>query len=146
MSFDKNKRYSIEQAGNILKEAKEQGLRNIVKNDPVVKDFKPTVTSEADREKYLCYCICLLEDVSPTIMSAIPQSIRMANGLSSKDLAKFVRYFLLAKMRNSEEWLSMKFGVDIKVIKKFGDLGMKAVQEAINKKKMFGTPILGGMN
>lgn len=137
---------SIEQAANWLKEQIAKGLRKVVTEDKQVKDFQPTVAPEADRQKYLLYCISLLENVSPGIMSQLPTQLRIINALSSKQVAMLMRRFMIDKIYKgySVKEMSVIYQVPEQVIEKFDFLCQLAVKEAIQTTKREKVPILGG--
>lgn len=133
--------FNIAQAGNWIKEKFKKGIRKTAKED--TKHMLPSVATGEDRTKYLRYCISLLKDVPSPIMHAIPVQLRMANGLSSKQLAKFMRYFMIVKLENSDEWVAKNFNIDARVVKTFEGLCMKAAKECIRRRKLEGVPIVG---
>ena len=138
--------HSIESAGRWIKERTYAFLRKSVKTDKQVKDFKPSVAPEQDSKKYLLYCISLLDSVSSGIMSQLPRELRVANSLSSKQVAMLMRRFMIDKVYKgySVKEMSIMYQVSEPVIEKFDFMCQLAVKEAINKTKREKVPILGG--
>ena len=137
--------FNLNSAWNWLKEKKEK-LKNGTLKEEIKKDVSSSPISMAqgeDREKYLKYCISLLDDVPRGIVRSIPSQLRMANGLSGPSLAKMMQSFMLLKLTMSEERMALAFRVEVKVIRQFEDLCMLSVQEAIRKRKLDGVPIVG---
>jgi hypothetical protein len=137
---------SIEQASNWIKERTYKFLRKQVHEDKQIKDFQPSIAPEADQQKYLLYCISLLESVSPGIMSQLPSQLRIASTLSSKQVAMLMRRFMIDKIYKGYSYKEMAviYQVPEPVVEKFDFLCQLAVKEAINKTKREKVPILGG--
>ena len=137
--------HSIESAGRWIKERTYDFLRKSVKADKQVKDFQPSVAPEQDRQKYLLYCISLLENVSPGVMRQLPSQLRLANSLSSKQVAMLMRRFMIDKIyRNySCKEMAVIYQVPESVVTTFDNLCQIAVKEAIEKTKREKVPVLG---
>jgi len=138
--------FNIEQASNWIKEKIAKGLRKTVQEDKQIKDFQPSIALEHDRRKYLLYCISLLEDVSLGVMVQLPSQLRVANSLSSKQVAMLMRRFMIDKIYKGYSYkeMSVIYNVPEPVIEKFDFLCQLAVKEAINKTKREKVPIVGG--
>jgi len=136
--------HRIEEAGNIIKEKFQKGIKNLVKKDMADQGAKPSVALPHEQARYLKYCVSLLTDVSPVVMRSIPTELRQANGLSSTELAKFMRYFMNLTIDHSDEWIARAFGMPIIVIVKFKELCVVAVKEELKKCRLEGVPIVGG--
>lgn len=138
--------FNLEQARNWIKEKIAKGLRKTVHEDKQIKDFQPSIAPEHDRNQYLLYCISLLDSVSPGIMSQLPRELRVANTLSSKQVAMLMRRFMIDKVYKHYSYKEMAviYSVPEQVIEKFDFLCQLAVKEAIAKTKREKVPIVGG--
>ena len=133
--------YNFEQAVNYLSEKKETLKEDIHKE---AGEQKITTAPEGDRQRYLKYCISLLDEVDGDLMSKLPDNIR--NSYTQKEMAMCFKMFLGMKIAHqSDEYIAHEFGVPLNVVQNLNVLAQEAVWRAIKRKREVGTPLVGGI-
>lgn len=136
---------SIEQAGNYLKE----------KSETIAEDMKQEAKKHAvstalpeDRIRYLMYGISLLTDVSENLKNTWCAVSNKAPALyTTKEVTQILRKLLVLRINGySVKQISHHLHEVTMSVEKAEALAIRAVQEAMARRKNTGYPIVGGMN
>ena len=136
---------SIEQAGNYLKE-KTETIAEDMKRE--AKKHAVSVALPEDRKRYLMYGISLLEDVSESLKNTWCAITNKAPALyTTKEVSQILRKLLVLRINGySVKQISHHLHEMTMTIEKAEALAIRAVQEAMTRRKNTGYPIVGGLN
>lgn len=133
---------SIEQAGNFIAE----------KSETIAEDMKAEARKHAvstalpeDRKRYLMYGISLLYDISESLKNTWCAITNKAPAMyTTKNVAEILRKLLVLRINGySIQQISHHLHESVITVGKVEMVAVKAVQEAIARKKAFGYPIVG---
>ena len=141
-----NKFFSIEQAGNWLREFA-HGLKDKMRK-AVSKDAQISVAPPKDRYRFLAYGISFLkrvdseeEDLFYTVTG------KSRNLYSNSELADFLRKILLLRASGySAEQIAFLIKMDLEILKKVEIIAIASCNKEIEKVKLGGIPLVGGLN
>uniref|UniRef100_A0A6H1ZNK2 Uncharacterized protein n=1 Tax=viral metagenome TaxID=1070528 RepID=A0A6H1ZNK2_9ZZZZ len=134
---------SFEQAVNYLNKKRKDAKQDAKKN---AEKAQISLALEPDRRKYLLYTLSCLDTVSFEVEKVFLQITKsVSSSISRKDIALMLRQILLLRVYNySIKQIADKLKESPVVIVRCEQLGMIAVQEAIQRHKINGIPLVGG--
>lgn len=137
---------SIEQAGNFLAEKKETlevDAKTEARKAPI------TVAPVQDREKYLSYCISLLENISERDKNLWCKIANKPPAMyTTMEVADMLKKVLTLRImgRYTYEHIAKYLHCQPKVVEQTEDLAVAVVRKAIEDRKLVGVPLIGGIS
>ena len=136
---NKDEFLSFEKAVNKLNAEQEKKKQEIHQE---AQDQAISVALPKDRNRYLMYCISLLERVDGDLMARFPVNIQTT--YTGREMANLMRMLLRCKIGfATNKQMAHHLGVPINIIDDVEFLARIAVQRAIIKRKKSGIPIVG---
>lgn len=141
-----NKFFSIEQAGNWLKEFKNNLVKTVKKT--VSDNAKISIAPPKDRRKFLTYGISLLQDVDQENMDLFYTITGKSRHLySGSEIATMFRQLLTLRVNYySIEQIAHVFHTPPDILKKVEMIAIVSCNRAIDKAKVDAIPLVGGLN
>jgi uncharacterized protein YigA (DUF484 family) len=136
--------FTIEQAGNFLKELKDKLVTKIKRT--IFNEAKISTALPKDRRKFLTYAVSLLETVSRENMQLFCKVTgKSPNLYSGTELADMFKKLLTLRTNGySLRQIAYILKTPPDVLGKVEQIALMAVSEAIEKAKL-GVPLLGGL-
>ena len=136
--------FTIEQAGNFLKELGKKLVHRIKKAR--AEDGQISTALPHDRIKYLSYAISFLKDVIPEHAALFYRVTGKSHNLySSTEIADMFRKILTVRTRGgSIILLAYVLKIDVETMNKVEQIAILAASEAIGKAQVGAIPLVGG--
>jgi len=136
--------FSLEQAGNWLKELKDNLVKTVKKT--VAEKNVISVAPPRDCARFLSYGISLLDNVDSEHMTAFCKITgKSLHVYSGTELAELFRKFLTLRVNKiSIERIAQYLQIPVETLKKVELIAISACSRVIEKSKVGAIPIVGG--